>query len=231
MGINIYNDQNNKFEKLIEDLKDLPKINAPDNFEFQLMTNIQNKNFGTMEEPREKFNIIKFFAPSAVVVTVIILFFIFLPANDQQYENLLMSDPPQIISQTDQSPSNEDLDNTAALSGQENYPPAEKRSLQSGSGELAVNPNDAVLSNNAKYPISRSRSVALDDFISGNKQKKSSLQQGNVVRGGESASEFDGFFIREELDAKTLQKYRATLDSIKKAEARADSLKRAKKTE
>lgn len=231
MGINIYNDQDNKFEKLIEDLKDLPKINAPDNFEFQLMTKIQNKNFGVDKEPREKFNVIKFFAPSAVVVTVIILFFIFLPANDQQNENLLMSDPPQIISQTDQSVSNGDLENTATSSSQKNYPPAENRSLQSGSGELAINPNDAVLSNNPKYPISRSRSVALDDFISGNKQKKSSLQQGNVVRGGESASEFDGFFIREELDPKTLQKYRTTLDSIKKAEARTDSLKRAKKTE
>lgn len=231
MGINLYNDQDKKFENLIEDLKDLPKVNAPDNFEFQLMTKIQNKNFSVIEEPREKFNLIKFFAPSAVVVTVIILFFIFLPANDQQYENLLMSDPPQILSQTDQTPSTGNSDNTGSVSEQNRYPTSENMSRQSGSGELSINPNDAVLSSSAKYPISRNRSVALDDFISGNKQKKSSLQQGNVVKSGESDAEFDGFFIREEPDAKTVQKYRAMMDSIKKAEARADSLKRAKKIE
>ncbi|NMB83090.1 MAG: hypothetical protein GYA14_14855, partial [Ignavibacteria bacterium] len=69
MGINIYNDEEKQFSKLIKDLKELPKVEAPDNFEFQLMTRIQNKNFGENPLPREKFNLVKFFAPSAVVVT------------------------------------------------------------------------------------------------------------------------------------------------------------------
>ena len=76
----IYNDEENKFSELLNDLKDLPKIKAPDNFEYNLMTRIQNKNFGTVEKERPQFNLVKFLAPSAVVVATIILIFIFLPS-------------------------------------------------------------------------------------------------------------------------------------------------------
>ena len=41
-----------KQSKLIEDLKSLPKIKAPENFEYNLMTRIQNQNFGDVKKER-----------------------------------------------------------------------------------------------------------------------------------------------------------------------------------
>ena len=230
MGINIYNDEGKKNSKLIEDLKKLPKVNAPDNFEFQLMTRIQNKNFENAKELKEPFNFIKFFAPSAVVVSVIILFFIFLPGNDTQYENPLMSDPSQIASQIDNKNNLAEDVNSRKVS-EDNNLTEPKGSLSSKAYNVTVNPNDAVVRPNEKYPIFRNRSIALDDYISGENQKRNSLQRGNVVKSGDTAPEFDGFFYREEPDQKTIEKYRSLMDSVKRAQVKADSLKRAKKVE
>lgn len=228
MGINIYNDEEKKHSKLIEDLKELPKINTPDNFEFLLMTRIQNKNFENEKVIKEQFNFVKFFAPSAVVLSVIVLFFIFFPGNDSQYDNPLMSDPQQIASQIDLQKDNSELTGKSASSESKSIT---KIDQSSPAFNVSVNPNDAVLKQNSKYPIFRNRSVALDDYITGENQRRNNLQQGNVVKSGDASPEFDGFFIREEPDQKTIEKYRAMLDSVKRAQAKADSLKRAKKTE
>jgi len=223
MGINIY-DEEKQFSKLINDLKELPKINAPDNFEFQLLAKIQNGSFEDKPIPRESFNFVKFFTPSAVVVTVIILFFVFLP-KEEQYENPLMSEPEQIISQStnEMDPVNSKAYNTPKSSvsnSKVNTPPL----------NVVVNPNDAVVKPSSQYPIFNSRSVAVDEYISGENKRRNTFQ-GNVVKGGDVLPEFDGFFIREEADKYTIEKYRAMIDSIKKAQARVDSLKRAKRNE
>ena len=77
----LYNREEQKFSNLLSDLKKLPKIEAPDNFEFNLMTRIENKNFGQVEEERPKFNLLKFLAPSAAVLATVLLFFIFYPVS------------------------------------------------------------------------------------------------------------------------------------------------------
>ena len=64
-----YDDHENYFPDLKKDLKNLPKVNAPENFEFNLMTRIQNKNFGTMEDKRTKFSWIKFLTPALALRT------------------------------------------------------------------------------------------------------------------------------------------------------------------
>lgn len=223
MGINIY-DEEKQFSKLINDLKELPKINAPDNFEFQLLAKIQNGSFQEKPIPKESFNFVKFFTPSAVVVTVIILFFVFLP-KEEQYENPLMSEPQQIISQ----PTNEmDVVNSKTYNTPKNSVSNSK--VNTPPLNVVVNPNDAVVKTNSKYPILNSRSVAIDEYINGENKRKNTFQ-GNVVKGGDVIPEFDGFFIREEADKYTIERYRAMIDSIKKVQARVDSLKRAKKNE
>jgi len=223
MGINIY-DEEKQFSKLINDLKELPKINAPDNFEFQLLAKIQNGSFEDKPIPRESFNFVKFFTPSAVVVTVIILFFVFLP-KEEQYENPLMSEPQQIISQStnERDPVNSKTYNTPKS-------PVSNSKINTPPLNVVVNPNDAVVKPNSQYPIFNSRSVAVDEYISGENKRRNTFQ-GNVVKGGDVLPEFDGFFIREEADKYTIERYRAMIDSIKKAQARVDSLKRAKRNE
>lgn len=227
MGKNIYNDEDKQFSNLLNDLKELPRVNAPDNFEFQLMTRIQNKNFETPPEPREQFNLLKFFAPSAVVVTVIILIFVFLPGNEQ-LDNPLMTDPPQILAQSD----HENIIKDQNINDDKTNKQSSNVARQSSSPSLnvAVNPNDAVVKPDSKYPIYSNRSVVLDDYISGENKRRNNLR-GNVVKSGEDLQEFDGFFIREEADKKTIERYRALLDSVKKAQAKQDSLKRVKRAE
>ena len=92
---NIYNTEDSKQTDLLKDLKALPKINAPENFEFNLMTRIQNKNFGLVEDEKPTFNFIKVFAPSAAVVTVIILFFVFYPQGDQIQKQIAKQKPKE----------------------------------------------------------------------------------------------------------------------------------------
>lgn len=230
MRFKLYNNKEKKYSKLLDDLKELPKINAPENFEYNLMTKISNKNFGEIKERKESFNIIKFFAPSAVVVTVIVLFFIFLPNGEQTQDNPLMSDPPQIVFQQEQY--NGSIRNgTVKNKSMEGNSTLQSKNSSLAERKVSVNPNDAVIKPSTKYPINRNRSIALDDYISGKAVKRNNLQQGNVVKSGEEEVEFDGFLLREEPDPKTLEKYRSMLDSVKKAEAKADSLKKVKKHE
>ncbi|NMB82737.1 MAG: hypothetical protein GYA14_13065 [Ignavibacteria bacterium] len=138
-----------------------------------------------------------------------------------------MSDPQQIVSQsTSESDaiSNKVDNNSGRLAAipQTNAP--------SQTLNADVNPNDAVVKPSSKYPIFNSRSVAVDEYINGENKRKNTFQ-GNVVKGGENVPEFDGFFIREEADKNTIERYRAMIDSVKKAQAKADSLKRAKRAE
>ena len=44
MGKNFYNLEETEFKETIDKLKSLPKVDAPDNFEYNLMVKINNKN-------------------------------------------------------------------------------------------------------------------------------------------------------------------------------------------
>lgn len=227
MGINIYNDEERKFSKLKNDLKNLPKIETPNNFEYNLLTKIQNRSFSTSTKEREGFNFIKFFAPSAIVVAAIIAFFIFLPNTEQQIDNPLMSEPQAITSngkQVAESIQNETSPSTSAQHETQNQ--AVNNSYQ----QPANIAPPASGNRKSQYPINQNRSVAIDEFISGDNQKASDIRQGNVVNSGAGSDEFDGFFVREQPDQKTIERYRAMVDSVKKAQAKQDSLKKAKKT-
>ncbi|NJD22698.1 MAG: hypothetical protein FIA82_08545 [Melioribacter sp.] len=218
----IYNEEENKFSKMLKDLKDLPKIKAPDNFEYNLSTRIQNKNFGTVNEREPQFNWIKFLAPSAAVVSVIILFFIFLPSSQENNNQLLQ----QSKLQDNQSAVNNSLSDKNKLNSQQSVPSDTK--LQSNSTSL-LGSNNPTTRPRALSPLNDSRSIKLDDYISGSNKNQSNTNRGNIVNNGEEPSPYDGFIVSEKPDKKTLDRYRAVVDSIKKAQLKADSLKKVQK--
>lgn len=74
MGIKNYNDNEEKFLDTLKALKELPKVNAPDNFEFNLMIKINNGEFSPEVEERRQSKLLWIFAPAALVVTSVILF-------------------------------------------------------------------------------------------------------------------------------------------------------------
>ncbi|MEG8946020.1 hypothetical protein [Rosettibacter firmus] len=223
MEINGYNDDELKFIKLLKDLKELPKIKAEDNFEYNLMIRIQNGNFGNLEEEfKPRYGIIKFIIPSAIV-SIIILFILFFPTNEQVIDNPLMSDPPKISEK-------ENIDNSQIFSSnveQITTPKlkVKKGEIQSGSTSKKSNTstNPAI-----KYPINQTRSVSLDEYISGENARVNNLQRGTVVSSGEEVFEFDRFLMPQQLDKESIEKYRRMIDSIKKAEAKRDSIRRSR---
>jgi hypothetical protein len=218
----IYNDEENKFSELLKDLKDLPKIKAPDNFEYNLLTRIQNKNFGKTVKERPQFSWAKFLAPSAVVVTTIILFFIFFPSPQENNNQLLQ----QTKLQDNQSAVNNSSSAKNELKNQQSIPSNTK--LQSNSSSL-LGSNSQTTRPRALSPLYDSRSIKLDDYISGANKNQNNTNRGNIVNNGEEPSQYDGFIVSEKPDKKTLERYRAVVDSIKKAQLKADSLKKVQK--
>lgn len=232
MSMNSYNNET-EHSKLLEDLKSLPKMKAPENFELNLLTRIQNQNFGEVKEQRADFNFFKFLVPSGVVVAALIVFFLFIFPGQQQVDNPFMAEPPAIMSDTQGNIKsiNKDLAaNNITKSSEAAAKIAEpKINKQLNSGlEAKIQPNDVVIKSDQKYPISRNRSIALDEYISGQAQQGSDIQRGSVVNSGENAPDFDGFFVRQQPDKATIMKYRAMLDSVKKAQMAADSIKKAR---
>ena len=221
----IYNNENEKkHSKMIKDLQNLPKIETPENFEYNLMTRIKNQNFGTVHEEKLPFNWIKFLAPSAVVVTVIILFFVFLPSS-QQIEN-------PVINQAQKSDSQAIVNNSLAAGNEivnqfnSNQKTNAAQIKKDVNGSLAS--GNKVQSVTPKIPFGTSRSVSLDDYIYGGANQRN-LERGNIVNSGNEPAPFDGFFVAEKPDQNTLKKYRAQADSIKKAQMKADSLEKIRK--
>ncbi|PKL84204.1 MAG: hypothetical protein CVV24_01135 [Ignavibacteriae bacterium HGW-Ignavibacteriae-3] len=221
---NIYKEDDGKYAGMIEDLKNLPKVETPENFEYNLMTRIQNKNFGDSKIKDPAFNWIKFLTPSAVVVTAVILLFIFIPSN-QQTDNQFSKFDNKIVN-------NSIADNKNDASGDiinQGKPP-----ISNGAKSLAetskssANTDNSVKNVNPRIPFGYSRSVSLDDYITGSNHQNN-LQRGNVVNSGNSETPFDGFFLVEKPDPNLLMKERARIDSVKNAKAKADSLKKVQK--
>lgn len=218
----IYNENENNYSKMIKDLQNLPKIDAPENFEYNLMTRIKNKNFGI--EEKQSFNWIKFLAPSAVVVTAIILLFVFLPAS-QQINNPLINPAQNVDSQATLSNNIETGSNVAKNSS------LQSKNLGALNSTPVTSPNSSKPINriDKNFPLSSSRpGVSLDDYITGNSHQRD-MMRGNIVNGGNELTPNDGFFISEKPDQKTINKYRAQIDSLRKAQMKADSLKKALK--
>lgn len=215
-----YKNEEEKFSKLVSDLKTLPKIEAPDNFEFNLMTRIQNKNFGEIRDTIPTFNWFKFLAPSAAVMASVLLFFIFYPQSEEI--------PTQIANQNQ-------LVDSQALAGKSSdkkfeslFSTDDKKSSIKKSVESNSNIAQTQLSGKSSFPLNQRRSVSVDDYISGANSNQNSSARSSIVNSGENPMT-DGFRVENKLDKKTIEKFRAELDSLKKAQLKADSLKKAMK--
>ncbi|MFA7418860.1 MAG: hypothetical protein WCZ90_04165 [Melioribacteraceae bacterium] len=213
-----YKNEEEKFSKLVSDLKTLPKIEAPDNFEFNLMTRIQNKSFGEIRDSRPAFNWFKFLAPSAAVMASVLLFFIFYPQREEI--------PTQIVNQ-------KQLIDSQALAGKSSdkkfeslFSTDDKKSSIKKSVESNSNIAQTQLPGKRTFPLNQRRSVSVDDYISGANSNQNPSARSSIVNSGDEPM-VDGFRIENKLDKKTIEKFRAELDSLKKAQLKADSLKKA----
>lgn len=218
---NFYNDNEKKYFNLLNDLKNLPKINTPENFEFNLMTRIQNKNFGDNKNPKTNFSIYKFLAPSAIVITVILLFFLLYPQKNEIQNQVIKH---QSVADTQSLVSNLSNDNKVGeqlISKNEFKPKMIKKEIS--------NQNTVQEEKSSKIQeLLNQRSISVDDYLSGATVTNKAIQRSNVVKSGEEPI-VDGFFVEKQTDKKTIEKYRNALDSLRKAQLKLDSLKKAQK--
>lgn len=80
-------------KKLLDDLRNLPKVSAPYNFEEELWKKIYNPEVKKESFWQKLFSTNKLIPASATAVAIIIIFFLVRP-NSSDYEDPLMIEPP-----------------------------------------------------------------------------------------------------------------------------------------
>jgi hypothetical protein len=231
MGKELYNNKSN-IENVSKILGDLPKVGAPDNFEYNLMTRIQNKNFDTAGESavqRSKFSWI--FAPASVVATTIVIMFFVFDFQKIEPENLLMSEPQKRneltaglaskdveskkIAESTASLEKSDLaSNSQPSVAKEKNEEADRLDNVVGGSYAAKSEKRVVL------PFNDNDAIDLDSYISGGRNSASMNSRGLTVGGGGADPGFEGFMIQihdaqlNELKAKMDSLFNAMKDSL-----------------
>ena len=223
MRSKIYNNDEQKFEQLIQDLKSLPKEKADENFEFNLMVKIQNKNFD-LSTPERSFFIGRRLVPAAALAfTAIVLFFV-VSEPGTGLENPFLSEPPARENYSLSKVDTIELSQPqmAAVSSQITEKPVkEKTQPQQNKNvvRVVVEPSDAVSIEEVEPPFDDAQSLDLDTFVKGeNTTQASTIKRGRIVSGGSQSSQFDGFLVREKASREAIEAHRAKCDSLKKAQ-------------
>ena len=212
-----------EFQKLKSLLQELPKIEAPDNFEYNFMTRIQNKSFEIKSENKKNIFFWVYTPALALAASVILVFFIFTDSNldsedpwniqpelrpELQSSNSLKDDKLQVKEQES------NLGSTAgkreSLAKGKSSKQIQKPAVEGK--EIATNQQSQPV-----YPFDKSESVNLDRLLN----DEESTTPNNVIAqpklAGEniSKSQFDGFFIRQiEAEARK-ESLRIQEDSLK----------------
>ncbi len=173
-------------EALARLLKGLKREKTPENFEFNLMTRIQNRNFGDLEKDK-KTNFLWIFLPSASIVTAafIVLIVLFNGVSD----NNLIS-PPQIIK-------NKTPKTYVVV---KNKPDAQRNTLEMY--KIFRTQNDVVINKKVKLPINEGKSLQVDKYLNSS-NFHNSANSATLVSEELTPFNFDGFIPYSEVKTKT----------------------------
>ena len=220
-----YNDdQHNGISNL---LKSMPRIKAPDNFEYNLMTRIENKNFGDLAEEKKKLGFAWKLTPAVAFVTSLFILFMVWTDQSTEVENPLMKLPPTIAKT--HSANNDVVLSKKSASKSDAFASrsvSEEKEVASTSDEdlyrVVVGSNDVVSREKMALNLNNGQNVDLDMALIGGAVNPNANNRTRLVGGGESF-EFNGFYIREQTDRKMLEMIKNRLDSLN--QARTDSIK------
>lgn len=214
-----------KFADTIQLLKGLDKIKAPDNFEYNLMVKIENRDFDNVRSEKSSWRLTWVLPPvAALSLTAIVLFFV-LSEQPSDFENPLLSPPMlraefQSASEYPSGPVEYVAKETNASLSTSKKVYSEKKSANSAvdadNFKVVLQANDVVVREKVDYPFDNSNNVNLDSYIDGNGANNANNSKAQLVGGsGYPVYDFNGFVVREKIDRKTIEKYRSTLDSLK----------------
>ena len=213
------NNEKKEFEQIKKLLKDLPKVNTDDNFVYNLMTKIENKNFNLKTENLATKWFRWSFKPAvAIAFSVLILFFIFYeqPENaDDPFSTipLMISDYDDIADTIEIKPSKtekkEKISSPAdRFADKETNEPEE-------SYRIVLQPNDFVTKEKVDYPFDKRKSVDLDEYLRKASNKSASSQMGELAGSGtRNDLIFRGFLLREREKKDTIDSLKPESDSL-----------------
>lgn len=227
MELNNYNDNEDKFSKTLKSLKELPKVNAPDNFEFNLMIKITNGEFNSEAEEKRQSKWLWILTPAALVVTSVILF-ITLSQNDIETQlNPIQNQGSIYAGKTG--------DSALKIRPKASVPLkiAQKRNIQTEPSITAQNqpyqvePAIPTIQEYYNSPLLSRRSFKLDNLLKGKSGNRlNSWSQDQTVGDGLNLPE--ELLLNEGNSTKSLKEKNAVRDSLKRMLSTNDSLKMKK---
>ncbi len=224
MEENFYNDES-KYGELINLLKGLPKVDTPDNFEYNLMTKINNGNFN-LNTKESGFFFGRYFLPATGLVAVFLIAFFVLNNPGTDENNPFLQEPPA-LKELSASASSPKIINDVIIAQKPVETINGKKSAQTGevvksktkkAVRVVVKPNDVISKEVVDLPFDPAKSVSVDEKIAEQTAVSSTNKRSALVGGASNGFGFDGFYIREKIDRKYLEIWKAKLDSIKKAQ-------------
>ncbi len=214
MGKETYNfNKEEGFEELRQTLSDLPRVNTPDDFEFKLLTRIENKQFNIKSEEKTVGWSWIYAPATALVMSAVLLFFVF-GGENEDIGNPLLEDPlPKTELVGDASSGNVNESQPKKLLSKAATPTED--TIAEENYVVVVNPNDVVVQERVNYPFNENSSVDLDNVM--DNSNPSALRTVGTAgnRGNEEYFDFNGFYIRIEINNEELLKEKARLDSLK----------------
>ena len=210
MGINAYNsNQEERYSDVIKLLKNLPEEQAPPDFEFRLMTKIENGNY-ELNSPKDKSGFpVWVFAPATAVVLSAIVFFVIFDSVQFNNNGPLFPEPKLRAEVNEKAPKAKEYISKSSVPAVGN----------SEAVKVIVEPNDVVVTRKVTPPqFTPGKAVNLDNIFANGKIKGGTKLSGPNRLVGNSSDpyfEFDGFYpVRENGDS--LKKVKSKIDSMKK---------------
>jgi len=218
MGTNIYNSNEEKYSQIINSLKGLPRIKAPDNFEYKLMIKLENKDYSLNLEERTFSYSRRLIPAAALAVSAVVLFFV-ISDSSVNIENPLLKDPPVRHEITSQTADTIEISTSSVLAAnpvtEENTPAVNNEQVV----RMVVEPNDVVAVEKELPPFDDSKSLDLDNLVKG-KINQTGSSRGVLVGGGQAA-EFNGFLVRQRASEDVIKSHKARMDSLKNSKAKS----------
>lgn len=199
------NNQNNEnqYESLVSDLKNLPGIKVPSDFEYKLMIRIQNGQFEKVKKEKANNRLWSLIPASALVLSAVVIFFVVQETSIQQDHNYLTIEPQPYSN-------NYKIRDTLGI--------REKKDKQE-TYHVVVN-NDAIIEEKVEKPSNSPvpvRGMSLDNYlaspgVSGNKK-------GILVKSSPDFGD-EGFYMNSYEDEQEMLRLKARMDSIAQSRIR-----------
>ncbi len=212
MSNNFYNEEESQFQELRAVLKELPKIKAEDNFEYNLMTRIHNKQFDSKLLKREKYSLFGFLKPAIAVGAAATLVFVITQNQTTEVENPFAA-IPEVRSEVAENGSSVSTPKEFVVADNMNKP-AENYASESVEGviqtrRLILQDNDVITVAQEDFPFP-DRSFNLDARMRSVDATTARDNSSRVLAGTGDPNRiyFEGFFTGNQSAKKTIDSLR-----------------------